>query len=102
MHKPSSHDTMTALVRSFAAAAAAVEAHRADAMILDALREAASACRRVVSDRPAGANPDELLNVQAALSTWQEVWPRLGGQREFRQAVAREARWWMKRFEQAG
>jgi hypothetical protein len=39
-----------------------------------------------------------LAHVQTAAQTWREVWPRLGGQREFRHAVAREARLWSKRL----
>ena len=40
-----------------------------------------------------------LLNVQTALRTWREVWPRLGHQQEFRAAVSREAERWSKRLQ---
>ena len=39
-----------------------------------------------------------LTNVQTALETWATVWPRLGSQPEFRQAVTREARLWEKKL----
>jgi len=39
-----------------------------------------------------------LLQVQVRLAMWRRVWPRLGSQREFCQAVAREAQQWSKRL----
>ena len=39
-----------------------------------------------------------LTNVKTAVETWQNVWPRLGQDKEFRLAVAREARLWAKRL----
>ena len=39
-----------------------------------------------------------LANVKTAVETWQKVWPRLGRDKEFRLAVAREARLWAKRL----
>ena len=37
-----------------------------------------------------------------AVSTWSDVWPRLGTQQEFRIAVSREARAWAQRFSTMG
>lgn len=38
-------------------------------------------------------------NLKQALATWRQVWPRMGSQQEFRQAVAREAAMWSKRLQ---
>ncbi len=41
---------------------------------------------------------EALERVDTALTTWQDVWTRLGRQTEFRQAVSREAGAWAKRL----
>ncbi len=44
----------------------------------------------------------ELLeDLQVRVSTWLEVWPRLGKDIDFRNAVAREARIWSKKLAEA-
>ncbi len=73
--------------------AEAIEAGRSDAAILQALQQAGAS-------RPANGrqSADELHRLGTGLETWRQVWPRMGGQRDFRMAVAREARLWAKRL----
>jgi hypothetical protein len=82
----------------FAAIASAVES-RAERPDVPALFSSVEGlCREAAQREPSGERRQWLVNVQSVLQTWQQVWPRLGGQREFRLAVAREARLWSKRF----
>lgn len=55
-------------------------------------------CEQMLGAHPRGELARILDNVKTALDTWQRVWPRLGRDREFRLAIAREARLWAKRI----
>jgi len=55
-------------------------------------------CDEVIAREPQAEANAVAGNVQLAVRTWQQVWPRLGTQEPFRQAVMREARMWSKRF----
>lgn len=82
----------------FQAIAACIEEYRSAEALVDALRRAQALCE-AVADRAGSPDLKALLpNVQQALKTWQQVWPRLGSERDFRLAVAREARLWSKRL----
>lgn len=61
------------------------------------LQQAHQACEQAGA-QAVGDTKAYLVNVQMALQTWQHVWPRLGDQPEFRQAIGREARLWAKRL----
>ena len=69
----------------------AIEQDRQDAVILEALRQA-----RAARSANGPAASEAFRRVDTVLDTWQQVWPRMGGQRDFRMAVAREARRWAK------
>lgn len=69
----------------------AVEQGRQDAVILEALRQA-----RAARSANGSSASEAFRRVDTVLDAWQQVWPRMGGQRDFRMAVAREARRWAK------
>ncbi len=81
---------------SFAHLATCVMGREADAAVLAALTETRTRCDAASAERP--GQRALFVNLQTALSTWQQVWPRLGGQGEFRAAVAREAEQWAKKL----
>ena len=63
------------------------------------LAETQTLCERA-ADVPHEAEVRNLLpNLKTAVMTWRQVWPRLGEQREFRQAVLREAGLWARRLD---
>ena len=62
------------------------------------LEETRSLCEWAVSES-SGELQSLLTNLQQPLTTWQQVWPRLGAQEEFRLAVAREADLWSRRLD---
>ena len=89
---------MAQLAASFAEIAERIEGRAQDETLGQLLTKTQTLCQQEAS-RASSAELRELLtNVQAALTRWHEVWPRLGAQREFRLAVAREARLWCKKF----
>ena len=87
------------IASSFAQIASCVSQRASTAKLTAVLEETQQLCERGT----AGPSSDEvktlLPNLQTALETWQEVWPRLGQQGEFRQAVVREATLWSRRLE---
>lgn len=88
------------VAEQFLAIAEAIKARQSDGVLLKLFQEAQLMCRSAASHEQL-AEPQRLLtNVQTALATWQDVWPRLGSRPEFRLAVVREARLWSKRFAQ--
>jgi len=90
------------VAEQFMAIAESIEAHQPAGTLLKLFQEAQLICRSAASHERL-AEPQRLLtNVQTALATWQDVWPRLGSRLEFRLAVVREARLWSKRFAEAG
>jgi hypothetical protein len=92
-----SREALERLAEGFASLAAEIERGHPEHVLLEEMQRT----QRLASDaatRQRGERQQLLLNVAGALTTWQEVWPRLGTQREFRLAVAREARLWAKRF----
>ena len=88
---------MKTVAEAFAAIADGVDGGRPDEELRRRFQQAGTLCRQASGTAPADLQP-LLANVQQALATWEEVWPRLGGQAPFRQAVIREARSWAKRF----
>jgi len=80
------------------ALASGIEASQPDPTIMALLEHARASCHDAVETTRADALKQILAQVATATQTWQQVWPRLGGDREFRLAVAREARLWAKRL----
>jgi len=85
-------------VAQLTAIAVAVEERQPEAAVLKLLRETTMLCERLTAEATVPQLKTSLAQVQTAADTWQKVWPRLGSQREFRQAVAREARLWSQRL----
>lgn len=73
-----------------------IEARASDAVLDDALRRTAELCEQTASEAMPPEHAALLRNLRTAVGTWQQVWPRLGRQADFRQAVAREAQRWAR------
>ena len=89
------------LEAQFQRIADAIEQRQPNQLVTEAFRAAQALCAEVTVHEPDAAARTLLTNVQTALETWQAVWPRLGAQQEFRQAVAREAGLWARKLGQA-
>jgi hypothetical protein len=85
------------LAAAFEALAEELERHAAAAVVQQRLEALHAHCQQAVRDRSLGST-QLLINVSTAVQTWREVWPRLGGQAPFRQAVTREAGLWAQQF----
>lgn len=88
---------MTRLAAEFGRLAASVERRQPGEDVVEIVRATQALCAAASRSSPSGVRT-LLTNVQTALETWATVWPRLGAQREFRQAVTREARLWEKKL----
>jgi len=86
------------LAEHLVAVAEGATARTSDEDIVTRLTQAERLCEQVAAEDASTALQALVSNVRTALQTWQAVWPRLGGQREFRQAVAREAGLWSRRL----
>jgi hypothetical protein len=87
------------IAAKFAAIATAVIQRRPDPELQDTLEQTQAFCGWAAAGAPSGELKALLPNLKTALETWRQVWPRLGAQREFRQAVAREADLWSRRLQ---
>ena len=86
------------IAANFATMATLLEEQRPATLLTEIFVRTQALCEGAVAQE-SRANAKTLAdNVQSALRTWQQVWPRLGSQPPFRQAVAREARLWSKKF----
>ena len=81
-----------------AAIAAWVEERKPQTALLARFEEVRALCEQAAARERSALLKGWLANMSEALRTWQNVWPRLGTQQEFRLAVAREARLWGKRL----
>jgi len=95
-HLPS--EPLTRLEAQFGRIAAAIEARQSDRVVTEALQDTQAVCAEAASCARPSQVRTLLTNVQTALETWQSVWPRLSTQKEFRQAVAREAHLWARKL----
>lgn len=82
----------------FAAVASSIEQQHSDEQVLRALSDAQTVCDQLAAAEASDTHRQLLQHVKIVFETWQQVWHRLGTQREFRLAVAREARLWTKRL----
>ncbi len=90
--------SVTRLTTQLGGITAAIEDGKPDAMITTLLSELQQACE-VLTIQPSSASVMQWVgNLKVVIQTWKEIWPRMGGQREFRLAVAREARLWSQRL----
>ena len=87
------------VVHHFSALAESIERQKSNEAVMEALAQTQASCRQFAEEASSAETKRLCGNIQSALNAWKEVWPRLGRQPEFRQAVAREARLWSKRFE---
>lgn len=76
----------TGLAERMTAIADAIEGRDADDAVSQRIAQALAAAGR------------EQERLRTVLETWQQVWPRLGRQPEFRGAVVREARRWAEQL----
>ncbi len=90
-------EQLAVIAANLAQLASLITARRPEAALLLNLREAQVLCEGAASVQ-SGEPKTLLLNLQTVLGTWQQVWPRLGGQYEFRLAVVREAELWSRRL----
>ena len=78
--------------------ASRIEERGPQAALMEAFARAQALCEASAAREPSSETGRLLANVTMAVQTWQQVWPRLGSQDEFRLAVCREARLWAKRL----
>ena len=76
----------------------AIEQRQSDQLVTETLETARALCAETATHASDAAARTLFTNVRTALETWQAVWPRLGAQKEFRQAVAREAGLWARKL----
>ncbi|MBI2174259.1 MAG: hypothetical protein HYU33_03595 [Candidatus Omnitrophica bacterium] len=89
---------LTSVLDELNAVASAIECSEPEARFVKRLDAVLAGCGEALSDSRPGPLHDFLTQVSAAVSTWQKVWPRLGKDAQFRQAVSREAVGWAKRL----
>ena len=94
-----SQQQLSRIASNFAEIASCVTKGAPAAKVTDVLEQTRALCERAVVGDDAADITSLLPNLRTALETWQQVWPRLGKQKEFRQAVAREADLWSRRLE---
>ena len=83
-----------ALAGAFTAIAAAAEASQPPPTMPELLEQATRLAEYLAAEAGAATVQQFAAHLQTVAQTWHRVWPRLGGQRDFRLAVAREARRW--------
>lgn len=89
---------MEHVAAQFDAISAAAEARQPQRQLVALLEQAMTLCRHTDGLNGQEAQRRLLAHLTTVLQTWRDVWPRLGTQREFRLAVAREARLWAQRL----
>lgn len=89
----------TVIAGHFSALAESIERQHSNEAVLEAIAHTQASCKDLAEHAESKEIKRLCGNIQTALSTWKEVWPRLSRQPEFRLAVVREARLWSKRFE---
>ena len=87
-----------ALEAQFQHIADAIEQRQSDRLVTETLETARVLCAETAAHASDAAVRTLFTNVRTALETWQAVWPRLGAQKAFRQAVAREAGLWARKL----
>jgi len=87
------------IAANFAAIVSCIDDCKPEQVLASLLQETEAFCSWAAADS-AGELKRLLSNLTKPLQTWRQVWSRLGAQREFRLAVAREAAMWAKRLEQ--
>jgi hypothetical protein len=76
------------LAAAFEALAAAIDQGRTEAQLEALFDQALAVC--------------DAADLRTVLTTWRDVWARMGRRPEFRQAVAREAGLWARRLRTGG
>ena len=87
------------IASSFGRVAACITQRQPPAHLAEALAQSQALCQWAAPVEGSTEGKALLTNLQAALETWQQVWPRLGARKEFRLAVAREAGLWSRRLQ---
>ncbi len=86
------------VVSRIAAIATCVEARQPDATVMEVFAQARASCEEAAAQEVSADLKLQLAHLRTVLETWQQVWPRLATQDEFRLALAREARLWSQRL----
>ena len=94
---PSHTSELSRLAAEFGRIAASIEGRQPADAVIKIVRATQVVCA-TASRSSSGDVRTLLTNVQTALETWATVWPRLGSQQEFRQAVVREAKLWVNKL----
>ena len=79
--------------------ASRIEERGPQAALMEAFARAQALCEASAARESSSETGHMLASVKMAVQTWQQVWPRLGPQQEFRLAVAREASQWSRRLQ---
>ncbi len=98
LREPAAHQ-LAQVGEAFARIAQAVAGRESAERVAAACADAERCCDWASEGAQPAQTKALLENVTTAVRTWREVWPRLGGRTEFRQAVAREADRWARQFE---
>jgi hypothetical protein len=93
---------MKALADHFAAISEGILGGRTDVSIQEAISAAETLAQQLSGSGGTQEARQLSANLVIALEAWRTVWPRMGTQREFRAAVAREAALWAKRLRSDG
>ena len=86
------------LAAHFERIASCIRQRQPETALAETLRQTRAFCEWAAAEERSTSVKQLLLNVTMALQTLQAVWPRMGTQREFRLAVAREADLWSRRL----
>lgn len=91
------HGRLGEIAKSLEAVATGIGERRGESALLERLRQTQQWCEQVAAHQRGGGPQELVTRLGTVLQAWRDVWPRLGRQLEFRQAVAREARLWSQR-----
>ncbi len=90
--------TPAAVSEAFLQVAAQIEQRDKQQAVEKLLKQLHLDCQKLSEATQSKEIQSSTAQVQQALETWLQVWPRLSSQDDFRLAVAREARLWSGRF----
>ena len=90
--------TPIAISEAFLQVAAQIEQRDTQHAVEKLLKQLRLDCQKLSEAAKSKETQASAAQVQQALETWLQVWPRLSSQPDFRHAVAREARLWANRL----
>ncbi len=90
--------TLASLISSCEQIASCIQTRESEAVIAEVLGQTMKACQSANTHQQTAEIKTIVSQLDVAVGTWKKVWPHLGHQEEFRNAVAREAKSWAKRL----